>query len=182
MLAAQGPMRFLDFRVLAIDITSNGFAYLVLEGSERLVEWQLVYISPNTISAYLLRLRKIISQYSPEVLVLQEPKRAHHDSRSREILEKFKLQGRQCGLKTFCIDRTKVGLRFQRCGKRKHDIARKISVLFPELRPKLPHPRRIWETEDNRMNLFDAASFGLTALRELEKRQGQHRSRRRRNA
>src|SRR6185295_19157571 len=103
MLAAQGPMRFLDFRVLAIDITSNGFAYIVLEGSERLVEWQLVYISPNTISAYLLRLRKIISQYSPEVLVLQEPKRAHHDSRSREILEKFKLQGRQCGLKTFCI-------------------------------------------------------------------------------
>jgi len=46
----------------------------------------------------------------------------------------------------------------------KDAIAREIASRFPELHPRVPKPRAIWESEDARMSIFDALAFALTHL------------------
>ncbi len=50
----------------------------------------------------------------------------------------------------------------------KHEIARAVAELFPELSHRLPPRRKAWMSEDERMGIFDAASFALTVLGGLE--------------
>jgi len=46
----------------------------------------------------------------------------------------------------------------------KHGRARLVADRFPELEPFLPPVRKIWMHEDDRMSIFDAASFALACL------------------
>ena len=44
----------------------------------------------------------------------------------------------------------------------KREIAQSIAQEIPELEPRLPPVRRIWMSEDARMNIFDAVALGMT--------------------
>jgi hypothetical protein len=44
----------------------------------------------------------------------------------------------------------------------KREIAEAIVREFPELEPRLPPVRKIWMSEDRRMNIFDAAALAMT--------------------
>ena len=41
---------------------------------------------------------------------------------------------------------------------------------FPELEPRLPPVRKIWISEDARMNIFDAVALGMTFFHTKKKR------------
>jgi hypothetical protein len=43
----------------------------------------------------------------------------------------------------------------------KHEIATVLAQRFPALAPKLPPKRKIWQSEDYRMSVFDAAALGV---------------------
>jgi hypothetical protein len=46
-----------------------------------------------------------------------------------------------------------------------HDIAVLLAEVFPELRPQLPPKRRLWESEDERMKIFDAVGLAVAGAR-----------------
>ena len=55
--------------------------------------------------------------------------------------------------------------RFERSGHRnKYAIALCLTESFPALLLRLPPKRKPWQSEDNRMSIFDAAAFGYTYL------------------
>ena len=44
----------------------------------------------------------------------------------------------------------------------RHAVARAVCERLPILRHRLPEARRLWQSEDNRQRLFDAAALGIT--------------------
>ena len=45
----------------------------------------------------------------------------------------------------------------------KNDVAQQIASLLPDLAPLLPPKRRLWQSERERMNVFDAAALAIVA-------------------
>lgn len=154
---------YLPTRILAIDPTSRGFAYAVLEGTERLVDWGLVQIGRGATTAPG-RLESLLERYKPDLLVtgeyLLEPRRGRT---MRPLLEDAEALAWGRGIPTGRISRTAIALAFEGVGKTKHARAVAIVEHFPELLPRLPAPRKPWMSEDERMNIFDAIALALAA-------------------
>lgn len=163
-------------RVIAIDPTSRGFGFAVFEGPDRLVDWSVVQIRKNKEDKCLQRMVDLIARYQPDVLVLEDPKGCG----SRRCCRVQKLLGRverltdEGAILTRHFSRSKVRRAFSDSGATtKHEIAAEIARRFPELAPRLPRFRKPWMSEDDRMSIFDAASFGLTFFHSGGRRRSQ---------
>ncbi len=150
-------------RILAIDPTPYGFAYAVLEGPERLIDWGTAWVNAKEMNAgNLNRLRKLLEFYEPNVLVLEDPEGdgSCRCERIRRLLR---------GCRKLATERRVRVRGFSRAQVRsaigvytKEAIAWRVAARFTELAHRLPPHRKIWMSEDPRMNLFDAMSFALT--------------------
>lgn len=152
-------------RVMAIDPTSRGFGFVVLEGPDRLVDWAVVEIRKNKEDKCLQRMVDLIARYRPDVLALEDPKGrgSRRCSRVQKLLGRVERLADEGAILTRRFSRSKVRRAFSDSGaKTKYEIAVAIAKRFPELAPRLPRFRKPWMTEDDRMSIFDAASFALT--------------------
>jgi hypothetical protein len=61
-------------RLIAIDPTSEGFAFAVLEGPDRLIDWGTTKVSKLKRSEYLKRVDALFERYQPKGLVLESPR------------------------------------------------------------------------------------------------------------
>lgn len=50
----------------------------------------------------------------------------------------------------------------------KYQEAQALALRFPELKPSLPGPRKWWQTEDQRMIIFEALALGLNVTDEQQ--------------
>jgi hypothetical protein len=152
-------------RVLAIDPTPRGIAFVVLEGPERLIDWGVCYVATPSKHAYMERLRSLIEDNAPDLLVAETYGTRHgrKHTRANYVLHRVKAFAEAECLPLRTVSRKEVNAMFK-VGKSKHKIACGLARFFPELEEKLPDERKVWETEVERMNIFDALSFGLTVL------------------
>lgn len=149
-------------RMMAVDPTFRGFAYVVLEGGE-LVDWGLAQITPVAPRPAARRVLRLLKRWEPELLVLEEPEGSRRGRRARRIIDELaKLADRQ-NVAWCMVTRRQVHDAFGD-PPNKHQVALQVAERFPELRHRLPRPRQPWMSEDERMALFDAASFALTVL------------------
>ena len=157
-------------RTLAIDPTTSGFGFVVLEGSERLVDWGLGRLEKPEDTLFQKRIEKLLDRTAPQVLVLEDM----HDSRRGEraiAWARIALKSAaKRGIRVERVGRAEVSERFATSGKTRWEVGLAISRFFPELAPSLPTKRRIWESEDRRMTIFTAASFALTFLRRADRK------------
>ena len=72
-------------RILAIELTSKGFAFAVLEGPDRLSDWGGRQVDGD-VSIFLVRLGHLFDRYQPNLLVLEEPAGSRRGHRGREWL------------------------------------------------------------------------------------------------
>ena len=160
-------------RTLSIDPTYRGFAFAVMEGSERLVDWGLPQIRDQgqrkaTIAAFAAKVESLIDLYRPQLIVLESP---HATQRQKKAVARIELVAEiaeKHGLAVRFISRDDIRWHFHSSGSRKYEISVALARLFPELESRLPRKREIWTAEDERMSIFDAVSFAVTALRQLE--------------
>src|SRR5437773_8565947 len=61
-----------DIRVLAIDPSTRGFGFAVLEGPDRLVDWGVKETKTDKNRRSLKLISNLIEQYEPGVLVLED--------------------------------------------------------------------------------------------------------------
>jgi hypothetical protein len=151
-------------RVLAIDPTSRGFAFAVLEAPAFLVDWA-ERIVPARSGGLLHKVDELLSRYAPDLLVIEDlavpgarrRKRAGKEIRSIELLALTR------GLSAERVSRLAVIDAFVPA-KSKFEVALRLAESFPTLAERLPRKRRAWMTEDARMNIFDALGFAAAAI------------------
>ena len=156
-------------RTLAIDPTTSGFGYVLLEGSERLVDWGLGRLERPDDSLFEKRMEKLLDRVAPQVLILEDMEDSRRGERAITCARLAQMCAAKRGIRVERVSRAEVSEHFASSGKTRWDIGLAISRFFPELSPSLPKKRRIWESEDRRMTIFTAASFALTFLRRAER-------------
>lgn len=151
------------FRVLAIDPSSAGFGFAVLEDPTRLVDWGVAEIWSKSARAFVARVETLVDRYSPSLIVLEDVPNSKRRKRAAQRISSVSRYAATRRIATVKILRNKVKKAFGG-NPTKHDIAVAIVSVFPELTPRLPSKRKLWESEREQMNVFDALSLALTAV------------------
>jgi hypothetical protein len=153
-------------RVLAIDPTTKGFAFVIFEGSDLLLDWGLSDVKPDRKNALcLMRIESLLSRYVPDVVVLEacDGRGSHRRRRVRSLIRSIRGLAARKGFRSRAFSRAEIRRAFAALAKAtKHPIAVEIAQRFPELTARLPRVRKPWMSEDERMSIFDAAAMALT--------------------
>jgi hypothetical protein len=149
---------------LALDTTSGGFAFAVLQGSEALLDWACSEVSKKKPQAWRGRVEKLLTRYEPDLLVIADVEEPRRGQWAKRFTLDIALLARENGIDIRRVSRREVRDRFADSGTTKYEIAIAVARLFPELASRLPRQRKPWMSEDKRMSIFDAVSFALVAL------------------
>jgi len=150
--------------VLAIDPTSRGFAFAVLEAPAFLVDWGERIIPAKT-GGLLRKVDGLLSRYEPTLLAIEDVAVPHtrRRKRARKEIRSIELLALKRGLSAERISRLAVIDAFAPA-KSKFEVALRLAETFPTLAERLPRKRKAWMTEDARMNIFDALGFATAAM------------------
>ena len=153
-----------DIRVLAIDPSTRGFGFAVLEGPNLLIDWGVKETKTDKNKRSLRLISELIEQYEPGVLVLEDyaGKGSRRCRRVAGLIDEISklAEKRKVRIKEF--SRADVQKVFAESGATtKQEIAVGITKRFPELAPRLPRFRKPWMSEDYRMSIFDAVALGI---------------------
>jgi Holliday junction resolvasome RuvABC endonuclease subunit len=155
-------------RVLAIDPTSRGFGFIILEGPRLVVDWGVKSGRAASIEReqqLLSRVGDLIHQYRPHVLILEKTStpESRRCGRVRLFIGAIENMALWQEMDVRRIPLSQVRRVFLAFGARsKHEIACVIAMHLPEIAVRLPRRRKPWMGEDYRMAVFDAAAFALT--------------------
>jgi hypothetical protein len=155
-----------QYRLLAIALTSRGLGYAVLEGEKLLVENGHMSIrKEDKNKRCLAKAARLIAFYKPDALVLQDVT-AKHSQRAPRIQSLHRSVVKLAGKNTIEVELfSETQLRTLLLGDingTKHQMAEMLAKHFPnELAPRLPPKRRLWESADSRMDIFDAAALAV---------------------
>jgi len=161
----MNPLLNQPTRILAIDPTSKGFGFTVMEGPEKLIDWGVKHAgsgSPRNRKS-VAQASGLIVRYRPEVLVVEHTsaKGCRRRARVRRLIKSLLTLARQHRLRARRISRQSVLRSFgQSSAANKYRVAVTLTEQFPELAPHLPPERKLGDSEDERMAIFDALSFG----------------------
>ena len=150
---------------LAIDPTSRGFGFALFEGPQTSLDWGVTDIRSQKNVVSFERIKKLISFYQPEVLILEdcsqtESRRCQRIHDLIDNIEKF-TQSQKIPVVKYSPSRVQEVFSFFDV-RTKHQIAEKICEWLPELSPRIPPKRKPWMPEDPRMAIFDAVALILT--------------------
>ena len=154
-----------DIRVLAVDPSTRGFGFAILEGPDRSIDWGVKETKVNKKRRSLRFIAELIHRYQPSVLVVEDytGKGSRRCRRVRELIEDISKLAVQQKIKVRNFSRLKVKQAFSESGtSNKYEIAIAIAKRFPELAPRLPRFRKPWMSEDYRMSIFDAVALAIT--------------------
>jgi len=152
-------------RVLAIDPCTQGFGFAVLEGSDRLIDWGLKYIPRRAPSEYRRQIMTLIEHYQPEGLILEDcaGPGSRRCRRIRHLIAQLATLAAAQGVVVYTVAPAQV--RHALAARTKHHLALAVVRQFPELLPRFPPRRKVYMSEDPRMNIFDAAALALAFFR-----------------
>lgn len=159
-----------ETRTLAIDPTGKGFAFAVLEGSERLIDWGIARVWSPSDHEWLARVDEVFDRSDPRLLVLEKTLDSRRSPRAKRLLEKLRSQALDRHIAIVSTARQQVLSAFGGVTN-KWDLAVEVAKWFPELTPRLPEKRRRWQNEDPRVRIFEATARALVVLRDLEGQQ-----------
>ncbi|KAF0181113.1 MAG: hypothetical protein FD161_419 [Limisphaerales bacterium] len=152
-------------RILAVAPSTKGVGFAVLEGRDTLVDWGVKSVTGNKNANSLAKVKELITQYQPGVLVLEDT--STKDSRraprikalSRKIIALAATH--KVSVKVFSQEQVRAAFFADGQGT-KHAIAEILAQRFPEeLGSRLPPKRKPWMSEHYQMDIFDAVALAL---------------------
>lgn len=153
-------------RILALDPSTRGFGYVIFEEPFHLAECGFARVHGEKRAGAIVWFEKLLAQFAPQELVLEDVEAAgsRRSRRVRELLKTLAELGGARGLRVSHVARATVLKRFSSAGAvvTKQAIAEDLVRHFPELRFRLPKPRKLWQTEPERLSLFDALALAVT--------------------
>ncbi len=154
-------------RVLAIDPTSRGFGFVVLETSTSLIDWGGKSTRIEKEGEALSKIVALIHRYQPETIVIEDcqSSASRRCERVKHLLESIGSLAISQGLECRRVCPAKLKHAFKAFGgTTKQEIAQSIAAQLPELAPRLPRIRKAWMNEAHSMAIFDAAALALTTF------------------
>jgi Holliday junction resolvasome RuvABC endonuclease subunit len=113
----------------------------------------------------MVKFEKLLNQYQPRTVVLEkfEGPNTVRTERLRLLATTMVGFAANRDLATPVYSRADVGAAVAKnATATRHAIALAVADLFPIFRQRLPPARRLWQPEDGRQSLFDAAALGIT--------------------
>jgi hypothetical protein len=160
--------------VLAIYPFARGIAFALFEGPLSPVDWGIKRVrgKRKRMEAFDLA-KELIERSQPDVVILQ----AHRSNRSLHARRVGRLDAMiatyAAGQAIDChrYARTDIRLCFQHSGAvTRYEIAQAIAGHVTAFSHRVPPVRKLWQSEDERMGLFDAASLVMTYFSSLPAR------------
>lgn len=150
--------------VLAVQPYTRGFAFTLFEAPHSPVDWGLKVIRDGDRNALsIAALEKLIKVWRPDILLLMEraKERSSPSDRVLELRALIEKMAINLGLPVQRYSRDEIRKTFTCSGSlSRYHMAQELSKDIPALSEQLPPPRKVWDPEDPRMHIFDAA--GLT--------------------
>lgn len=152
--------------VMAFYPNARGFAYAIFEGPFSPVDWGVSDVprKERRMPATVRRLSDLIGRYRLDCLVLRERSAAARSSADILVRAAEEIAQRK-GVPTYRLSRNDIRRAFAdiRTPTRRA-IAEAVAMQIREFAPLMPPARKIWNGEDRRMGLFDAAALALAFL------------------
>jgi len=150
--------------LLAIDPTSRGFAFAVLEAPAFLVDWGSKSTRAKS-GGVVRKVDALLSRYKPDVLVLEDlaAKGARRRKRARREIGSIERLAFTRGVRVERVSRLGVLDTFAP-GKSKYEVALSLGEIFPVLANRLPRKRSTWRPEEARMSVFDALGIAAATV------------------
>ena len=153
-------------RVLALHLTSRGFAYVIMEGPGPLADWGIKRVPKDEKNRHCIAaIEHLISRFDPHALAIEDTDETggRRSARVKHLLRGVEKLADRVSLDTYCYPWQMVFDVFKD-GKphTRHDIAKMIAIILPAIKKRLPPKRKAWLPMDPRQSLFDAAALGIT--------------------
>lgn len=151
--------------VFAVYPNANGFGFVYLDNDGYLIYYGSVRINPISNWKILERVKKSLDYFKPKIIVLLDPdsKSSRTGNRTRNLLKNIIEYSESENLPVVQYSRDQIRDVFEiRGAVTKYEISKFLLIKFPELEPKRPRERKLWESEDRNMAIFDALSLALT--------------------
>ena len=153
-------------RIVSISPTSHGFGFAVFEDTT-LIDWGHAHVRPAKADRCLARSMELLSWYDPSIVVIEDVEWAssRRGERVRNLLKQLSRLVKNSSSRLVKIPLGLVSKIFSASGyATKHEIATTVLIHYPELEVKLPPPRKVWTSEDERMAIFAAVALVLTFI------------------
>jgi hypothetical protein len=152
--------------VLGIYPFCRGLAFALFEGPLSPIDWAVKDIRSDRRNALVLEATKeLIERYQPDVLVLQahRTKGGMRGQRIRRLDQMIATYAAGQAIECHRYTREEIRTCFRAAGAvTRYEIAQAIAAHVPALSHRLPPMKKLWQSEDRRMGLFDAASLVMT--------------------
>jgi hypothetical protein len=150
--------------IMAFYPHARGLAYVIFEGPLSPVDWGMSDIAgAQKARRCLQRLALLLTQYRPDALVLRGVSHSAGTKQGAKLLGAMETLAEREGIYTAAVSRKQIQAAFASLGSpTRYAIVEAIAKHIRVLAPFVPPPRKIWNGEDRRMGLFDAAAMALT--------------------
>jgi hypothetical protein len=153
-------------RLLALALTSRGLGYAVLEGETSLIDNGHTSVRNGDKNATCLaKVEKLATLYRPDALILEDvaAKGSRRHLRIKRLHREVEAFAKKHKLAVKIISgRQSRRLLLGNEHETRQERAEGLTKRFPiELAFRLPPKRRPWESEDSRMDIFDAVGLAV---------------------
>lgn len=155
------------FYVLGVHPSSRGFGWALFEGPLVPFDWGTVEIRANKNAAAIKRFAKLLDRYQPNVLAIEafDERDARRSARVRSLCQKLVATAEARAITVRIYSRGVIGKTIAGSDTSTRDeIAEAVAKRVAILQPRLPKPRKAWQSEHPNIALFQAAACALTYL------------------
>ncbi len=150
---------------LGVALSTRGFGFVVMEGEKTIIELGGRKADGDKNAQSITKLEKLFTSYQPNILLLQdvEAKDSRRAPRIKALTRRIKevAAKRKIPVKLISATQLRVGLLGDPKGTR-HEMAEALARQFPDkLASRLPAKRKVWKSEDGRMDIFDAMALAV---------------------
>ena len=155
-----------DELVLSIYPTTRGITYTLFESPLTPIDWGLKHANGNDKNARSLEIVvQLCKALRPDTLVIEksEPETSKRSERIRRLHALIAGFAEAENLTLVRYAQATVKETFREAGAiTRYEIAQAITSYIPAFEHHMPRVKKLWQSEDLRFSLFDAAALALT--------------------
>jgi hypothetical protein len=149
-------------RVLALDVHPRTFGFVVFNGPNRILDLGIKSFRPGINAVKIPATKKfssLLDEFTPSAIVIRA--REGRTTKKTKMLATIERLALNRKIPVGFIPRGEVDRAFVGSESNKYEVASALAKQFPALASRLPPKRKIWQSEDYRMGIFDAAALGV---------------------